>query len=110
MTDRGSARPVGAADAFIVAMAAAAPWASRLVAAVAGGYAVAALASVAVLALPLARSESVMLGQLLGLVAYAIAVVWVYAARSACRAWRGLAIAGLLLAAAAWPVWREIAR
>lgn len=91
-------------------MAAAAPWVSRLLAAVAGGYAIAALASIATLALPLARSESVMLGQLLGLVAHAVAVVWVYATRSAWRAWGGLAIAGLPFAAAAWPVWREIAR
>ncbi|WP_073102179.1 DUF3649 domain-containing protein [Pollutimonas bauzanensis] len=80
------------------------PLASRLVAAVLGGYALAALSSVAALALPIDRSQAVLTGMLLSFLVYALAVVWVFAARSAARAWAGMAIAALPLALAAWPV------
>ena len=36
---------------------------------------------------------------------YASAVVWVFAVRSARRAWAGLAIAAVPLLLAAWSVW-----
>ncbi|MCY1512028.1 hypothetical protein D9M68_464730 [compost metagenome] len=75
--------------------------ASRAVAAIAGGYGVAAL-SAAVLALGLpalfdmARSEAALTGTLASFLVYAVAVMWVFAARSAWRAWTGLTIAAAL--------------
>lgn len=76
---------------------------SRILAAVVGGYALAALTSVAALALPLSRVEAVLTGTQLSFLVYAAAVVWVFAARSAWRAWGGLiAVAVPLATAAAW--------
>ncbi|MFT3813035.1 MAG: DUF3649 domain-containing protein [Acidovorax sp.] len=72
---------------------------SRIAAAVLGGYALAALASVAALALPLERSEAVFTGMLLSFAVHALAVVWVFATRSATRAWGGLLVAAALLLA-----------
>lgn len=78
---------------------------SRIAAALFGGYALAALTSVAALALPLGTVEAVLAGMQASFGVYAGAVVWVFAARSARRAWQGLALAALpLLAAACW-VW-----
>ncbi|SCX70917.1 DUF3649 domain-containing protein [Variovorax sp. EL159] len=80
--------------------------ASRAIAAIAGGYGVAALsAAVLALCLPaafgMARSEAAMTGTLASFLVFALAVLWVFAARSAWRAWSGLVIAavplGLLL-------------
>ena len=76
--------------------------ASRAVAAIAGGYGVAALGSVALaLAMPallgMARSEAVLIGMLLSFPMFAGAVIWVFAARTALRAWTGLAIPALVL-------------
>lgn len=82
------------------------PLLSRVVAALLGGYALAALTSVATLALPLARSEATFIGMLASFLVYAGAVIWVFAVRSAMRAWVGLLIAALPLLAAAWTVWR----
>ncbi|MFT3690960.1 DUF3649 domain-containing protein [Paenirhodobacter sp.] len=75
------------------------PVASRIVAALFGGYALAALTSVAALALPMRGTEAVFTGMLLSFLVYAGAVVWVFAVRSARRAWAGLALAGLGLCA-----------
>lgn len=85
------------------------PLVSRIVAAVFGGYALAALTSVATLALPMARSEAVFTGMVASFLVYAGAVIWVFAVRSATRAWVGLLIAALPLLAAAWTVWRGAA-
>jgi len=80
--------------------------ASRAVAAIAGGYGVAALFAAALaVCLPAAfgtaRSEAVMTGTLASFIVFALAVMWVFAARTAWRAWSGLAVAavppGLLL-------------
>ena len=80
--------------------------ASRAIAAIAGGYGVAALsAAVLALCLPaafgMARSEAAMTGTLASFIVFALAVMWVFAARTAWRAWSGLAFAavplGLLL-------------
>lgn len=77
----------------------------RIVAAVAGGYALAALASVAALALPIARPQAVLAGMLASFAIYAGAVVWVFAAHtgrgirqtmSDLHIWAGL-LAGWLL-------------
>jgi len=78
---------------------------SRIVAAVFGGYALGALVSVAALALPMAKPQAVLTGMLASFVIYAGAVIWVFAVRSAARAWAGLLIAAAPLLVVAWPVW-----
>lgn len=84
-----------------------APLLSRIVAAIGGGYALAALASVAVLALPMARPQAVLTGMLASFAIYAGAVIWVFAVRSATRAWAGLLVAALPMLPAAWWVWHS---
>jgi hypothetical protein len=65
-----------------------------------GGYIVAALASVSLSSwLPMARAEAVVTGMMSSFLAYLIAVLWCFACRSAWRAWFGLIVASLLLAA-----------
>lgn len=81
------------------------PLLSRIVAALFGGYALAALTSVATLALPMAKSEAVLSGLLLSFLVYVGAVVWVFAVRSARRAWAGLLVAAVPLLLAAGSVW-----
>lgn len=81
------------------------PLISRIVAALFGGYALASLASVAVLALPMSKPQAVLTGMLASFAIYAGAVVWVFAARSATRAWAGLLVVAAPLFLAAWPVW-----
>lgn len=78
---------------------------SRIVAAVFGGYALAALASIAPLALPVDVSQAVLSGMLVSFIVYAAAVIWVFAARSAARAWAGLLAVALPLLLAACLVW-----
>lgn len=80
------------------------PLISRIVAALFGGYAVAALASVAVLALPMSKPQAVLTGMLASFIIYACAVIWVFAVRSATKAWMGLVIVAALLLPAAWSV------
>jgi hypothetical protein len=82
-----------------------APLASRIVAAIFGGYALAALVSVAALALPMSKPQAVLTGMLASFIVYACAVIWVFAVRSACRAWGGLLIVAAPLLIAAWSVW-----
>jgi hypothetical protein len=85
------------------------PLISRIVAAVGVGYVLAALLSVAVLALPANRIQAVIGGMLGSFAIYAGAVVWVFAVRSATRAWVGLILAALLLLPFAWSVWTAAA-
>ncbi|KAA0892594.1 DUF3649 domain-containing protein [Pusillimonas sp. ANT_WB101] len=81
------------------------PLISRLAAAILGGYTLAALLSVAALALPVRSSEAALIGMTASFLVYAAAVIWVFAVRSATRAWGGLLVAAvLLLPVAAW-VW-----
>lgn len=62
--------------------------ASRTVLAVAGGYAVAALATASLsLALPLPRAQAVMAATLLSFALYCALIVWAYSAATALRAW-----------------------
>ncbi|MEN0074712.1 MAG: DUF3649 domain-containing protein [Paracraurococcus sp.] len=76
---------------------------SRAVAAVLGGYALAALVATAFAAwLPASRAEAVLTGMMLSFLIYAGAVIWVFAARSAGRAWAGLLPPALVLAALLW--------
>ncbi len=81
--------------------------ASRAVAAIAGGYVVAALSSVVLaICLPavfgMARSEATMTGLLASFAVFALAVMWVFAARTARRAWLGLVAAAAVLGLLAW--------
>ena len=80
------------------------PLISRIVAALFGGYALAALSSVAVLALPMSKPQAVLTGMLASFLIYAGAVIWVFAVRSALKAWLGLIIAAVPLSLAAWSV------
>jgi uncharacterized SAM-binding protein YcdF (DUF218 family) len=81
------------------------PLVSRIICAIFGGYALAALTSVATLALPMSKPQAVLTGMLASFIVYACAVIWVFAVRSALRAWTGCVIAALPLLLAAWSVW-----
>lgn len=73
---------------------------SRVLAAVLGGYVVAALASVSLsLLLPMARAETVITGMMTSFLAYLVAVLWCFACRSAWRAWFGMIVPSLVLGA-----------
>lgn len=75
--------------------------ASRAVAAIGGGYLLAAAATTVLsLVLPLSRAEAVVTATLLSFLVYACAVIWVFAAATAWRAWIGLAIPTVVLALA----------
>ena len=83
---------------------------SRVLAAVFGGYGVAALASVCLtLWVPMARAEAVVTGMTSSFVIYLLAVIWCFACRTAWQAWFGLLLASLLLAAlAGLAYWMEL--
>ena len=73
---------------------------SRVLAAVLGGYLVAALASVSLtMWLPMARGEAVVTGMMTSFLVYLVAVLWCFACRSAWQAWSGLIGASVVLAA-----------
>jgi hypothetical protein len=75
---------------------------SRALAAVFGGYVVTALASVCLtLWVPMARAEAVVTGMTSSFLVYLLAVIWCFACRSASRAWLGLILSSLVLAALA---------
>lgn len=83
--------------------------ASRSLLACAGGY---ALASVSTAALTLAlvgtlpRVDAVMTATLLSWLVYACAIAWAFYARTAWRAWQGVLLPALLLAAGIYgPHW-----
>ncbi|MHC8355751.1 DUF3649 domain-containing protein [Pseudomonas sp. LB3P81] len=72
---------------------------SRVLAAVLGGYIVAALSSVSLsLWLPMARADAVVTGMMTSFLAYLCAVLWCFACRSAWQAWLGLIVPSLVLA------------
>jgi hypothetical protein len=81
--------------------------ASRAVAAGGGGFVLANAAGVALAAvLPMPHADAVMAGILLTFAIYVAAIVWAFAARSASRAWLGLAVpivlSFVLIAAVDW--------
>jgi hypothetical protein len=77
--------------------------ASRAVAAVGGGYLLAAIADTAMAVwLPLHRAEAVITATLASFILYLCAVLWVFAARTALRAWVGILVPTTFLAAALW--------
>ncbi len=78
------------------------PLISRIVAALLGGYGIAALFSLAVLALPISKPQAVLTGQLASFAIYAGAVIWVFAVRRALAAWIGLLIVAAALAPLTW--------
>lgn len=80
------------------------PLISRIVAALFGGYALAALGSVAVLALPVSKPQAVLTGMLASFAIFTGAVIWVFAVRSALKAWLGLLIVAAALLPLAWSV------
>lgn len=72
----------------------------RAVAAIFGGYAVSGMAAaVLALYLPIGRAEAALTGTMASFVVYTCAVLWVFAARSAARAWLGLVVLTLPLGA-----------
>ena len=77
--------------------------ASRVAAATLGGYALAS-ATAACLAvwLPLARVDAVVTAMLLAFVVYAVGVTWVFATRSAWRAWMGMLLPAAVLGGLFW--------
>lgn len=77
--------------------------ASRVIAAILGGYALTSLATFALARLlPLSKSEASMTATLLSFFIYACVVIWAFAARSAWRAWGSLVAAAFVLGAALW--------
>ena len=83
------------------ARAAAYRWsvASRCVAAALGGYALVSLLHVAFMAvLPIAFYKSLLFASQTGYLYWTGAIIWCFAARSATRAWLGLALVALPLA------------
>ncbi|WP_424810925.1 DUF3649 domain-containing protein [Roseococcus sp. YIM B11640] len=82
---------------------------SRTIAAILGGYGLASLAAICMaLFLPMTRADAVVTGMLASFAIYAGAVIWVFAASSAWRAWLGLLVPLIAMAAAAWLATRGI--
>jgi len=75
---------------------------SRVIAAAAGGYALTSLLSIALAlgltALGMNKSEAVLATTMAAFLLYALIIMAVFHARTATRAWVGLAIAGIPLA------------
>ena len=79
------------------------PLLARLAAAVPGGYAFAATASVGLSrVLPGTRADALLTGLLASFALYAGAVVWAFAARTAVLAWAGLLVPTLVFAGLGW--------
>lgn len=77
--------------------------ASRALAAIVGGYVLTALAITALaIFLPMPRSEASMTATLLSFVIYTCVVLWVFATRSATRAWLGIVAPAVVLGALVW--------
>ena len=74
--------------------------AMRTLAAVIGGYVLASLAAALLgTMLPMDRVDAVMTGTMVALLVFPCAVMWSFAARSAARAWAGLAVPTAVLGA-----------
>ncbi|WP_434592175.1 DUF3649 domain-containing protein [Pseudomonas sp. R4-83] len=72
---------------------------SRVLAAVFGGYLVAALASVTLAQwLPLGRADALVTGMAVSFLVYLVAVLWCIACRTAWSAWVGLLVPSVILA------------
>ncbi len=76
---------------------------SRIAAAVLGGYALTNSAAILLAALlPGGRAEAVAWAMMSSFLIYAAAIVWVFSARSASRAWVGILVPSLLFSLLAW--------
>jgi hypothetical protein len=76
---------------------------SRVAAAVAGGYALAAATAIFLASvLPASRAEGVIAGMQLSFVVYTAAVVWAFSPISLARAWAGLLLPAAVLAGLGW--------
>eukprot|EP01034_Spumella_vulgaris_P007496 gene7496-9551_t len=72
--------------------------ASRALAAIVGGYALSALVATAcAIWYPGTRAEGAIFGMLASFVIYTLAVMWVFAVRTAWRAWLGLLLPSIPL-------------
>lgn len=72
---------------------------SRILAALFGGYLIAALTSLCISQwVPLSRGDAVVTGMMLSFLAYLLAVIWCFACRTAWRAWAGIALPAAVLA------------
>lgn len=72
--------------------------ASRGIAAIVGGYGLAASATAwLALLLPLSRVDAVITATLLSFIVYTCAVLWVFAARNAWQAWLGIVVPTVLM-------------
>ena len=79
---------------------------SRVLAAVVGGYLMAALASICLaLWMPTARADAVITGMMSSFVFYLLAVLWCFACRNAARAWLGVMVPSVAFAALAGVGW-----
>lgn len=77
--------------------------ASRSLAAILGGYALAAtVAAGCAVLLPGGRAEAALAGMLVGFAVYAGVAIWVFAAASSWRGWGGLLVVLLPLVLAVW--------
>ncbi|WP_129776739.1 DUF3649 domain-containing protein [Peristeroidobacter soli] len=77
--------------------------ASRALAAILGGYALTALAITALaIFLPMSRAEASLTATLLSFLIYTCVVIWVFATRSATRAWLGIIAPMVVLGALVW--------
>lgn len=73
---------------------------SRIIAALFGGYLIAALTSVCITQwVPMSRADAVVTGMMLSFVTYLLAVIWCFACRTAWRAWAGILLPAAILAA-----------
>lgn len=73
---------------------------SRCLAAVFGGYLLAAMASVCITSLaPMPKAEAVITGMMLSFLFYLVAFLWCFACRTAAHAWLGVMVPTLVLAA-----------
>ncbi|PWB35300.1 DUF3649 domain-containing protein [Pseudomonas sp. SDI] len=72
---------------------------SRCLAALLGGYLLAAMASVCMgLVLPMPKAEAVITGMMLSFLFYLVAILWSFACRSAAQAWLGILLPSAALA------------
>lgn len=75
--------------------------ASRSLAAILGGYALAAnTSSFLALALPMDRAQAVLTGMLVAIVSCACAALWAFAVRTAWRAWLGIGLPAVMMGVA----------
>lgn len=77
--------------------------ASRALAAIVGGYALTALAIAALaIFLPLSRADASLTATMSSFLIYACVVIWVFATRTAWRAWAGIIALMAVLGALVW--------